>query len=329
MKHVAAIGPKQNIVKEIDTVKHNDDQILIHTKYVGVCMSEHYDWATAKPGDAFGHEPSGIIEAIGKNCEGLGYKIGDRVSGMWGSSLPGAGGMVEYAAADPRKDTVIVVPNHLRLEDLILEPLSCLMSAVSKAKVDMPGMKVAVIGCGYMGCGAIGLLKLRGAHVTAVDIRPESVANALKYGADEAYLVNEAEEKFLKNPAFEGFEVVMEWGETDASLDFAVRMTKMLGQLCIGAYHTGGKRMVDVQLLNVRSIEALSVHPRDWDRSIRGAHLATELLANGAWNYLNVPTKVYPRNKFDQAHEELETKYGKYLKAVIDMTWEDGEPYIV
>lgn len=329
MKHVSAIGPKQNIVKEMETVTHNDDQILIRIKYVGVCMSEHHAWATAKPGDAFGHEPSGVIESIGKNCEGLGYTIGDRVSGMWGNTLPGAGGMVEFAAVDPRKDTIIVAPDHIRSEDFILEPLSCLMSAVSKAKVDMPGMRVAVVGCGYMGCGAIGLLKLRGAHVTAIDIRPESIINAQKYGADETYLVNEAEKKFLNDPSFPGFEVVMEWGESGESLDLALRLTKMLGQLCIGAYHTGGKRLVDIQLLNFNAIEVSNVHPRDEERSVRGAHLATELLSSGKWNYVDVPTKVYPRNKFDQAHEELESKYGKYLKSVIDMTWAEGEPYII
>lgn len=329
MLHIAAIGPKQNVVKEIETVTNDANQLLIRTKYVGVCMSEHYAWATAKCGDAFGHEPSGTIEAIGENIQGLGFKIGDRVSGMWGSTLPGVGGMVEFSVADPRKDTVIVVSENIRSEDLILEPLSCLMSAVSKAKVDMPGMKVAVVGCGYMGCGAIGLLKLRGAHVTAIDIRRESIDNAKRYGADEAYLVEDAEAKFLNGSPFPGFEVVMEWGESGESLDLAARLTKTLGQLCIGAYHTGPKRLIDMELLNVRSIEALSVHPRDGERSVRGAHLATEILANGRWNYLNVPTKVYPRNKFDLAHEELETKYGKYMKAIIDMTWEDGEPYIV
>ena len=33
--------------------------------------------------------------------------------------------------------------------------------------------------------------------------------------------------------------------------------------------------------------------------------------------------------KFDQAQAEQEEKYGKYMKAIIDMTKEDGEPYIL
>ena len=31
---------------------------------------------------------------------------------------------------------------------------------------------------------------------------------------------------------------------------------------------------------------------------------------------------------FDRAHEELTSKYGKYMKAIIDCTKLGGEPYI-
>lgn len=326
MKHVVMTGPKTSKIAEIETVVPTDDQVLIRTKYVGVCRSEHFDWSTAKAGAAFGHEPMGIIEKVGKNVEG--FKVGDRVGGMWGSTLPGAGGMVEFAVADPRHDTVIKLPDNVRDVDLILEPLACMFSAVSKAKVQMPGTKVAVVGCGYMGCGAISLLKIRGAYVVAVDIRKESLENAKKYGADEVLLVDEAKAKYLSG-GFPGFEVVMEWGEDDDTLGLAINLTAECGQLCVGAYHTGGKRSVDMQQLNVKAIECLSTHPREWPLSVKGAHHAVEMLSRGTWNFCNFPVKVYPMSKFDQAQEELDTKYGKYMKAVIDMTMEDGEPYIV
>lgn len=329
MKHVIMTGPRTSKVQEIPMVAPNDDQVLIQIKYVGVCMSEHYDWTVAKAGDAFGHEPMGTITQVGKNVQG--FAVGDRVSGLWGSTLPGAGGMVEFAVADPKKEIVVKLPDNVRDEDLILEPLSCIMSAVSKVKISMPGTKVCVVGCGYMGCGAIGLLKLRGAHVVAVDIRPESLQDAARYGADETYLAQEATEKYLKGGFDQrsGFDLVMEWGETNESLDLAINLTNLCGQLCIGAYHTGGKRLVDVQQLNIKAIECLSTHPREHHLNDSGARNAAKLLASGEWNYVNVPVKIYPMNQFDRAREELETKYGSYMKAVIDMTKEDGEPYIL
>ncbi len=333
MKHVVMVGPRQSAVVDIPDVKPNDDQILIKLKYVGVCMSEHYDWSVAKKGQSFGHEPMGVIVEVGKNVEG--YAVGDKVSGLWGSTLPGAGGMVQYQVVDPQKSTIVKIPDNIRDEDAVLEPLACIVSAVSKVNIGIPGDSVCVVGCGYMGCGAISLLKARGAYVVAVDIRLESLENAKKYGADEIYTVQEELEKFCHpyvpgqrlRPS--GFATVCEWGETEESLDAAINLTRMCGKLYIGAYHTGGKRFVDVQQLNFKDIEMRSTHPRQADLSARGAVNAVKMLSTGVWKYKDLPVKIYPMNKFDLAHEELETKYGKYMKALIDMEKLDGEPVIL
>ncbi len=323
MKQIVMTGPKTSVIREVPDLEANDDQVLIRQTYVGVCMSEHQNWKDAKPGDTLGHEPLGRIVQVGKNVSG--FAVGDCVSGLWGSCLPGSGGMVEYAVADPRKDTVVKLPDNIRQEDIILEPLACMMSAVSKMKCSMPGTKVCVVGCGYMGCGIISLLKLRGMFVVGVDIRKESLEDAMRYGADEVYLADEIFNRYPNG----SFEVVTEWGETNESLDLAIHLTKQCGQLCIGAYHTGGKRFVDVQQLNLKAIDFLSVHPREYDLSSTGARNSAMLLANGIWKFVNLPVKVYPMNKFDLAHEEIEKKYGKYMKAIIDMTKLDGEPYII
>ena len=52
MKQIFTEGPKKCILKEVEkpTIK-NDNEVLIKLKYCGVCMSEHYDWSTAKPGE--------------------------------------------------------------------------------------------------------------------------------------------------------------------------------------------------------------------------------------------------------------------------------------
>ena len=43
----------------------------------------------------------------------------------------------------------------------------------------------------------------------------------------------------------------------------------------------------------------------------------------------NVKTKIYPYTQFDKAQAEMETKYGIFMKSLIDMTWEDGEPKVI
>jgi threonine dehydrogenase-like Zn-dependent dehydrogenase len=330
MKAVVTIAPQKSLVKEIEKPVMNDDSVMIKLKYCGVCYSEHYDWK--HNGGTFGHEPMGVIVEVGKNVKG--YAVGDRVSGLWGSTLPGAGGMVQYAVADPAKSTIVKLADNLRDEDAVLEPLACLYSAVSKVSCSMPGTRVCVVGCGYMGCGAISLLKVRGCYVVAVDIRESSRQDALRYGADEVYSPEEALEKFCRHDTMEeamqsGFETVMEWAETNESLDTAIKLTKTCGQLCIGAYHTGEKRLVDMQMLNIKAIDMLSTHPRQQNLSDIGARNAARMLASGEWNFHHIPTMVYPMNMFDQAQADLETKYGHHMKALINMEMEDGEPYLV
>lgn len=320
-KAVITIAPKTSVVKEMDMPVMDDDSVLIKLKYCGVCHSEHYDWANSPNGGAFGHEPMGVIAEVGKNVTG--FQVGDRVSGMWGSTLPGAGAMVQYAVANVKKSTIIKLPDNVRDEDLIVEPLSCMFSAVSKVKDTMPGTKICVVGCGYMGCGAISLLKLRGFYIVAVDIRESSRQDALTYGADEVYSPEEVLEKYRS-----AFSVVCEWGETNESLDTAINLTAQCGLLCVGAYHTGPKRLVDMQQLGVKAIVLHNTHPREYWLSVTGAHNAVRMLESGEWNYKNIPTMVYPMDKFDLAQEEMETKYGHHMKAVINMEMETGEPYM-
>lgn len=325
MKTVKCIGPKKTILEEREMPKITEpNQAIVKLKYCGVCMSEHSDWEQGKI-RTFGHEPVGVVTEVGEKVTRV--KVGDRVSGLFG-------GHSEYVVAG--EGSLFVIPDNVKDEEAVLEPLSCLISAVSKVKIEVVGDEVAVVGCGYMGCGAISLLKKRGAYVVAVDIRQECLDNAKRYGADEVYLVKDLPGHYFDVPGHDlafssqgfGFKTVMEWTETEEGLDFAIRMTRQCGQLAIGAYHTGGKRLVDVQLLNEKAIDCLSTHPREADINITGCKNAIRMLSDGSWNFKSVPTKIYPVSMFDVAHEELTTKYGKYMKALVDFEREDFEPYI-
>ena len=327
MKKLMGVAPMKTEwvdVEEKQITKPNE--VKVKLTYCGVCMSEHYDWMTARKQRPFGHEPVGVVTEVGADVKRV--KVGDRVSGLFS-------GYSEYVVTT--EENVFTLPDSISDTEGVLEPLACLMSAVSKVRIGMIGERVAVVGCGYMGCGAIGLLKLRGAYVVAVDIRPESVENALKYGADEAYLVEDLPADYLYIPGqglnFDGepggFSLVMEWGETNESLDLAIRMTRQCGQLAIGAYHTGEKRLVDMQMMNVKALDCLSTHPRERQLSMEGCKNAIKLMERGVWNYKHVPTKVYPRSMFDAAQADLPNKFGKYLKAVIDMSGKEFEPYII
>ena len=88
------------------------------------------------------------------------------------------------------------------------------------------------------------------------------------------------------------------------------------------------KREVDMQQLGVKAIVMHNTHPREAWLSKTGAESAVRMLESGEWNYRDIPTMVYPMNQFDRAQEEMETKYGSFMKSVINMEMEDGEPYM-
>ena len=327
MKKLISKAPGVTALVEVPEVQISEKYpVKIKVTYCGVCMSEHYDWSTAQKSRSFGHEPVGVVVEVATGITSL--KVGDRVSGLFDGSA-------DYAVT--KADNVFKLPDNVTDTQGVLEPLACLISAVSKVRIPVIGERVAVVGCGYMGCGAISLLKMRGAYVVAVDIHPESVKNALKYGADEAYLVDDLPANCLYIPGsglnFDGepggFSLVMEWGETNESLDLAIRMARQCGQLAIGAYHTGEKRLVDMQMMNVKALDCLSTHPREVELSRAGCQNAVKMLSDGAWSYKHVPTKVFPISMFDKAQAELPTKFGKYLKSVVDFSGKDFEPYII
>ncbi len=328
MKKLVMEEPKKSKIIDTEMVTMPDDNsVIVKIKYCGVCMSEHYDWEHAEKGMSFGHEGIGTVYKTGKNVTKV--KVGDRVSGPFA-------GNAEYSCTN--ENNCIIIPDNVKDEEAVLEPLGCLISAVSKVKIPVVGDTVAVVGCGYMGCGAISLLKMRGAHVVGFDIRKECLENALKYGADEVY----TPEEYMKNNSTGfsatgtgtfggngGFPLVMEWAETNEALDFAINITAQCGQLAIGAYHTGEKRLVDMQQLNAKAIDCLSTHPREWDLLLASCRNAMRLLHENRWNYKCVPTKIYPITQFDKAQDELTTKYGKYMKAIVDWTKFDGDAYII
>ena len=145
MKQMVMTGPKKSKIIEVPIPEITEDEMLVRVTLTGMCHSEWYPWATAKEGDLLGHESIGVVEKIGVNVTG--FQVGDRVTGL------GGGAYREYIVVEPKK--MAHVPDGLKDEDAISEPLACLLSAAMKLPVETLGDTVAVVGCGYMGLGAI------------------------------------------------------------------------------------------------------------------------------------------------------------------------------
>lgn len=145
-------------VEERPIPQPNDGEILVKTKACGVCVADTMEWyLTPRAPLTLGHEPTGIVDAIGPGVSSL--KIGDRVvvhhhvpclicdhcrrgnftmCATFKKTHIQPGGFSEYFIASPlhvERDT-LVLPEHVSFEaGTLVEPLACVIHAIKKAGI--------------------------------------------------------------------------------------------------------------------------------------------------------------------------------------------------
>lgn len=56
MRQMILTGPRKSTIIEVPIPTYTDDEMLVRVTLTGMCHSEWYPWATARPGDVLGHE---------------------------------------------------------------------------------------------------------------------------------------------------------------------------------------------------------------------------------------------------------------------------------
>lgn len=188
-----------------------DGEVLVQIKACGICGSDiHIVYEGVTPTSyvpiTLGHEPSGVISAIGPEVKE--WKVGDRVAinpfltcGKCANCLSGnpeiclsrrvigihtEGGLAEFLKI-PSKN-LIALPPHIPFDhggiavDAVATPFHALISR-GALKV---GEKVAIFGCGGLGIHGVQIAKVCGASlVIAIDVSDLALERAKRVGADE------------------------------------------------------------------------------------------------------------------------------------------------
>ena len=210
--------PLQKVVNE--TPKPRGTEVLVRITRSGVCHSDlhiwdgYFDWGGGKrfyvkdrgcvPPFTMGHEPFGVVEAIGPRAKGV--KVGQkRVVFPWigcGKCSICAEGLDNYCLSmralgvlrPGAYSTHVLIPHPRYLVDAsgvdeaFAATLACSgLTAYSAAnKIPKLGPKdwVAVLGCGGVGLAAVAVLKAKGVrNIIACDIDASKLAAAKKLGA--------------------------------------------------------------------------------------------------------------------------------------------------
>jgi D-arabinose 1-dehydrogenase-like Zn-dependent alcohol dehydrogenase len=211
--------PLQKVLQ--DTPKPKGTEVLVRITRSGVCHSDlhiwdgYFDWGGGKkfyvkdrgciPPFTLGHEPFGVVEAVGPKAKGV--KIGKKsIVYPWigcGKCAICKSGQDNYCVSGSRflgvnrpgayaSHVLIPHPRYLvdsaGVDDAFASTLACsgLTTYSATAKLPELGPKdwVAVLGCGGLGLVCISVLRAQGVkNIIACDIDPAKLDAAKKLGA--------------------------------------------------------------------------------------------------------------------------------------------------
>jgi L-iditol 2-dehydrogenase len=233
------------------------------------------------PPSVFGHEVSGVVEAVGPGVDGLepGTAVVVANSAPCGACdfcrrgreslcddlLFWNGAYAELARIPAR----IVAKNLLRLPPgldfraaAMTEPLACVIRGVDEGRV-AAGQSVAVIGAGPIGQMLVALCRLRGARVTAVGRNLERLEAAREAGAASVMAAEDGQDlgrRLLdRSPDGRGFDVVIEAAGQAETAEAALVAVRKGGIVNLFAGCPAGTRLgLDAQRLHYEEVTITS-----------------------------------------------------------------------
>jgi threonine dehydrogenase-like Zn-dependent dehydrogenase len=289
-------------------------QVRVRILACGICASELHTWQDAQPSYPvlIGHEPVGVVEAVGAGVESL--LPGATVTGGFGPAF------ADSVIADHRN--VVAVPEGVSTDDAIGEPLGCVVEARRRTPV-VAGDHVALVGVGYMGLLMLHVLMVTGTgHTVIIDPRADARRTGLDLGADAAFTPGEAP---VDDPDG-AFDVVIEATGTQAGLDLATRLVRQHGTLSILGYHQGARRSVDMQTWNWKAIDVVNAHVRRRDLLNESIRRGLELVQLRRLQPGRLVTHRFGLDEVGRGFEALATKPAGFIKAVVVMAEVDARP---
>lgn len=314
MRYSQLVAPQQSTVVDEPAREPGEGEVLIRIDTCGVCASELHPWmdGVSHYPYRFGHEPAGVVEQVGAGIGSV--AVGDRVTGLF------QGAFSELCVAN--EEEVVRVPEGVRDESALGEPLACLVNAQRRTPIELAD-RIALIGLGYMGLGMLQLLKLRGpSRIIAIDIREEARDKARELGADEVYHPSDVPDAYFLTQfqdwnSDRGLDVVVEASGTQPGLTLAGKLVRAHGVLSILGYHQGGDRQVDVQMWNWKAIDVVNAHVRRREDLLESMRIGLALEEKGLIDIGGLVTHRFGLDEIDQAYSALRDKPPGFIKAVV------------
>jgi L-iditol 2-dehydrogenase len=318
----------------------NPGEILVETKACGVCVADTMEWYLLPRAPlVLGHEPTGVIAALGSGVEG--FEIGDRVAvhhhvpclicnhcrrgnftmcPTFKSTHIHPGGFADYftASAIHVKRDVLKLPDAMSFQvGTLVEPLACVIHAIHQADIKA-GDKVVLIGTGSMGLMYIQALKYWGVRDLIVyELLEWRKQKAIEFGAPHVFEPG--------NDQIVELEKVKETFGGEAA-DKVIIAAKDLSAMSLGLslVEKGGTILF---FATPHPDETLEIHPSEiffneltikssYSADHNDTRVALDLLSRGDVDGNRIITNIYPLEQLSDAIQQTASR-DESLKCVI------------
>ena len=299
-------------------------EVLIAVRHAGVCGTDLHiaDWdawaqGRIKPPVVIGHEFAGEIAALGDGVTGLrkgqlvtaeGHIVcGHCLQCRTGNSHICKNTRIIGVDRDGAFAEYIVMPttNVLTLSGIptevgaIMDPMGNAFHTVLTA--DIPGSTVFVVGCGPIGCFAVGIARAAGAtKVIASDVNPKRLALAATMGAHVT--INAARDDVVKTviaeTGGEGADVVCEMSGVPSALHQAFAAVRMGGRVQLLGLPKGD---VPINFADEIIFKGITLYGVIGRKMYETWHQMRRFLAGGQFDPRPVITHKFPLAQIDEA----------------------------
>ena len=258
MKAVVFTGDRTLELMEVPDPTPGPGEVVLEIKASGMCGSDLHQYRAPRKEklNIAGHEPCGVVAAVGAGVPEEQVKVGDRVmdhhySGCgvckhcregW-SQMCLEGTIVYGGVGDGAHAKYMLVPAHtvVKLPDALSfktgAAISCGTGTAYGAlkRLDLAGDEtIAIFGQGPVGLSATQLAKAMGARVIALDISKERRDLATKFGADEVVdpIANDVVEAIRDLTHGEGAQKSLDCSSNSEARRSAVQAVRVWGTAC-------------------------------------------------------------------------------------------------
>jgi threonine dehydrogenase-like Zn-dependent dehydrogenase len=301
-------------------------QVRIKIAYVGICGSDVEAFLGHRRAEflgdppMLGHEPSGVIDAVGPHVQGL--KVGDRVTsvGVWGC-------FADYIVN--RADGVLKLPPEISLPDgSLIEVLPGVILAATRTGITS-AHDVLVLGQGLSGLLLTRLVALNGCkRLLAADLFDEKLAIAKEFGA--GWTINAAREDVaarVQEICPGGVDVTIMATLDGNDVPKALEWTRPQGKIVLyGSIGPCGE--IDFFKQHIKGISIVKestdcrglLERRRWWREAMG------LVADGILSTERLRTHVLPMGNLPEAMALRATPRADVIHVVLENDWVKREP---